>query len=937
MASNLLPIVALFVLWITTRGGLTNGGLVFSRLLTLDPPARLGTGGRVKAASRLLTLACGAAVALGVTGCPSPVTVTVTPPSLTIEAGKTGNLEATSTSDEDTSFTWSSENEDIATVDQNGVVTGVGEGGTTVKARGVSSGSEDTASITVTRPADALAELEITVDTTIVPENASLPPLKPGDPPRPLAAVVDERGNKAEFVENELILVSDDLEAVEDFVDRWNGELLLTVDPTNSGAEMPKMHLIRIDTSLGDTSQLEADILEIDPDARGENAVSTDAGLHLISANASEAAGGAMVGMNWVGRSESLESRSTQEADTGPTGFSSGAPGYSNNAFFWNHLDSVGVQDIGVTDAWHLLAKAGRLSNKVGVAVLDMGFVAEGNLDLAPGWTAISNVPFTDAIGTENLLSCSGGNDCPYHGNQVVSAAMAVPDNMFGGAGPGGPVAVPIMVFTLYDFFTSIQALDDAAFLGARVANMSYSAPVPSYLSFSVIPFEVATFAYSQFMVLTAAAGNDGRDVDAEDCFLVCWEEAWHTPCENAGVMCIGGLGKNSKNRAGGSNYGGEQVDIFAPYTVIVGPDPSTGFGAHEKSGTSFSAPYVAGVAALIFAANPSLSPSDVVDILINTAHSSEDVQVKNYVNAYAAVASVTPPVIAIEGPAAFNAQLNFSLFYEAFIFDAGRGTPTVQWTSSIDGAIGTGVVITDEDGLSVGIHTVTAMATFPDSSTVQDSVTVTVLNDPPTVETTSPSNGAVFLQGQPILLAATSSDINSPPSFQLSDSQIAWYVDNVFVGNNHSHTIPAGTLSVGPHTIRVEGTDGASTASDSVAITTNPNPPDLPPDVVNITSPVQGSTLLMIYIPPDQLYSDVTLEGNAHDPEDGDLTGASLSWSVSRNGEPATALGTGGSLSVRLFPIGETTQDITLTATDSAGNTSSATIRVFQPTIILK
>jgi subtilisin family serine protease len=873
-------------------------------------------------------------LALGMTGC-KPAVVTVTPPSVSIEVGETANLQASSTAAEDTSFTWTSANEAVATVDQTGTVTGVTEGGTTVTAQGVSSGSKGEASVTVNRPAGVLSELEITVDPAVVPANEALPPIEPGGEPRPLAAIVDERGNQAEFVENELILVSDDINAVNDLVGRWSGELLLTVDPAESGLDMPQMHLIRIDTSLGDPAQLEADILALDPDARGANRVSTDAGLRLISASAEETVAGLTVGVNWVGRTTSLASGSTQEASTGPSGFSSGAPGYTNNAFLWNHLDSFGVQDIGVTDAWRLLSKAGKLNNKVKVAILDMGFSVEGNLDVPPGWQAYSNVPLVNPIGTENLLSCSGGSDCPYHGTQVMSAAMAVPDNGFGGAGPGGPVAQPVIIFTLYDFFSGIQALNAAAIMGARVANMSYSAPVPNYLFFTVIPFEIATFAASQFMVLLAAAGNDGRNVDAEDCFFVCWEETWHTPCENAGVMCVGGLAKNSKNRASGSNYGAEQVDIFAPYTVIVGPDPSTGPGAHEKSGTSFSAPYVAGVAALLFAANPSLSPSQVSNILINTAHTSEDVRVKRYVNAYAAVAEVLPPVIKIEIPQpGSSGHGGFPVTFEAFVFDDGRGTPTVQWTSSINGVLGTGINIT-YDNLSNGTHTITARATFPDSSSVQDSVTFSMINDPPSVNITSPANGATFLQGQPVLLAATSTDINNLPDGHLSDAQLSWYVDGVFIGNNHTRTIPAGTLSVGPHTIRLDGTDGELSDTESVSITTNPNPPDLPPDQVNITNPVQGTTLLLI---PDGSvwYSAVTLEGNAHDPEDGDLTGTALSWTVSRNGGPAVAFGTGASLAVRLDPFGETTQDITLTATDSAGNRTSTTIRVFQPIVIL-
>ena len=68
----------------------------------------------------------------------------------------------------------------------------------------------------------------------------------------------------------------------------------------------------------------------------------------------------------------------------------------------------------------------------------------------------------------ENIFNCSGGSPCPWHGTDVAGAAMGIPDNQFGSAGPAGPVAEPILVFTLYDYFTSIGAL------GAAVIGWAY-------------------------------------------------------------------------------------------------------------------------------------------------------------------------------------------------------------------------------------------------------------------------------------------------------------------------------------------------------------------------------------------------------------------------------------------------------------------------------
>lgn len=879
----------------------------------------------------VMVAAC-VAVLLGATGCtPS---VTVMPSLVTLEVGETIVLEASSTSARDTSFTWASLDSAVATVDQSGLVTAMSVGQTTVRVRGDSSGMEALASITVEAVPPALSELSVVVDTGIIPAQETLPPLEFGGQPRRLAAVVDERGNQAEFVEDELILVTDDMVALAAFVVRWGGELLLTVDPADTDIDMPKMHLVRIDTSLGDPSQLEADIMTLDPDARGATRVSSDAGLGLLAAGAREAADGLTVGMNWVARSDSLSTRSTTEAVNGPGGYNSAGAGYSRNAFNWNHLNLGSAQDIGVTEAWYLLARADKLSNKVKVAVLDMGFAVDGNLDVPAGWTAISNVPFKDPIGTSNLLSCTGGNSCPWHGTNVVGAAMGVPDNSYGGAGPAGPVAAPVMVFTLYDFFTSIGALVEARVLGARVVNMSYGTPVPTILAFSVLPFEIATAAAAHSMVICASAGNDGKNVDAEDCFIVCWEETWWTPCENAGVLCVGGLAKNATNRAGNSNYGGENVDMFAPYSVIVGPDPSTGPDAQEKNGTSFSAPYTAGVAALVMAANPSLSADATRNILISTAHSSPDNRVRRYVNAYEAVSKALGALVVIESPENGSTVYGgLQVTFNAFVLDDGRGTPTITWTSSLNGTLGTGLSITSS-GLSYGTHTIRAVAAFPDGSSVQDSMILRVENRPPVIGITSPLNGAAYFQGQPVFLAATSMDVNEPGT-RLSDAQMAWYVDDVFIGNNHTRTIPAGTLSLGPHVIRVTGTDGTHTVSKTVNIVVNVNPPDLPPDVVTIISPLPGDVTGPFDYDTGGHYFNMVLQGAAHDPEDGILTGASLVWTRSVNGGLPEVLGTGENLTVKTYyGEGTTTYDVTLTATDSAGNPTSVTHQAVLVTI---
>ena len=82
------------------------------------------------------------------------------------------------------------------------------------------------------------------------------------------------------------------------------------------------------------------------------------------------------------------------------------------------------------------------------------------------------------------------------------------------------------------------------------------------------------------------------------------------------------------------------------------------------------------------------------------------------------------------------------------------------------------------------------------------------------------------------------------------------------------------------------------------------------------MNNPVNGKAFL-----PGQL---IVFQGTATDLEDGGLPDASLRWSSDRLG----ALGAGPSLPVNTLPSGWNT--VTLSASDSAGHTTSAVVRVF-------
>ncbi len=125
-------------------------------------------------------------------------------------------------------------------------------------------------------------------------------------------------------------------------------------------------------------------------------------------------------------------------------------------------------------------------------------------------------------------------------------------------------------------------------------------------------------FAHGVTRAIVASAGNQGSG-------------AAHSPSDCGGVIAVA-ASTFAGNRAAYSNYG-PRVDIAAPggnavtgsdYNFLVltneGKTVPAAEGTRFLSGTSFSAPLVSGVAALMLGVAPGLSAAQVRDILRNTA-----------------------------------------------------------------------------------------------------------------------------------------------------------------------------------------------------------------------------------------------------------------------------------------------------------------------------
>lgn len=157
---------------------------------------------------------------------------------------------------------------------------------------------------------------------------------------------------------------------------------------------------------------------------------------------------------------------------------------------------------------------------------------------------------------------------------------------------------------------------------GAQVINMSFGkafSPNKSYVD------EAIKYAENKGVLLIHAAGNSGKNTDIENNY----------PTKYLGKKKIASnwievgassWGEGDKLAASFSNYGKENVDLFAPGVQIYSTAPANEY--KNAQGTSMASPVTAGVAALLLSYFPGLSAADVKDILMKSVRTFDGLMV---------------------------------------------------------------------------------------------------------------------------------------------------------------------------------------------------------------------------------------------------------------------------------------------------------------------
>lgn len=286
------------------------------------------------------------------------------------------------------------------------------------------------------------------------------------------------------------------------------------------------------------------------------------------------------------------------------------------------------VYEDGTSIAWHFvkpnfpIAWDQTLGGGVNVAVIDSEFDTS-NPDLGPKLVQRYNVASGTAQYHTGNVDAQPGD--VFHGSHTAGLVGALTDNGKGVAGACfecGIVAIkigsePSGTFVDASFLGDVaEGLIYAANSGARVVSMSLGGPRPHQPLLDAV-----NYAASKGLVIVASAGNSQLTNPGVPNY----------PAAYPNVIGVGAT--NSQDQIAPFSSQGSWVDLVAPGENILStvnkedpellgtldPEaPQVAVGI--KSGTSMSAPIVAGLATLMIAARPDLTAGEVEALMESTA-----------------------------------------------------------------------------------------------------------------------------------------------------------------------------------------------------------------------------------------------------------------------------------------------------------------------------
>ncbi|MUU79110.1 S8 family peptidase [Winogradskyella endarachnes] len=202
------------------------------------------------------------------------------------------------------------------------------------------------------------------------------------------------------------------------------------------------------------------------------------------------------------------------------------------------------------------------------------------------------------------------------HGTHVAGIIAAERNNGLGANGVANNVQImSVRAVPNGDEYDKdvAKAIRYAVDNGAQVINGSFG---KSFSPHSQWVRDAIKYASDNDVVFVHAAGNDSKDVDVEANFPD--DNVDYVEISNTYIR-VGALTSKygSKMVSGFSNYGKNNVDVFAPGSAIYSTFPENEY--KSISGTSMAAPAVAGVVALVRSYYPKLSAAQVKQVVLDS------------------------------------------------------------------------------------------------------------------------------------------------------------------------------------------------------------------------------------------------------------------------------------------------------------------------------
>ena len=336
-----------------------------------------------------------------------------------------------------------------------------------------------------------------------------------------------------------------------------------------------------------------------------------------------------------------------------------------------------------------------------------------GYIDDINGWDTYTN---------DNDPSPHSNTPAWAHGTHCAGIAGAHTDNNIGISAVG--FGVSLMAVKTADNNGLVNQTWDGVYYsivsGADVISCSWSSGSYSQTNNNIIEFGI-----NNGSIIVAASGNNGANLASNPKYPACYN----------GVICVANT-TSSDIKAGSSNYG-TRVDLGAPGSSILSTIPYSGYGT--KTGTSMSAPMVAGLLGLMKSFSPNTSNEQLINCMKNSCDNIDALN-PSYVgllgsgriNAYQALLCLSPP------NADFTINNQDTCSGEIQFYDATLGVPkSWAWDFDGDGIIddtsSTARVYFNQSG-SYNTSLTVSNDYGTDTKTVQNSFNIT-LSDAPLID----------------------------------------------------------------------------------------------------------------------------------------------------------------------------------------------------------